>query len=48
MMLRSAPREDDVTTGGWIFLVVSLCSVWSLAIWCFYRVLSAPSESGKE
>ncbi|MFN2239102.1 MAG: hypothetical protein ABR524_06895 [Thermoanaerobaculia bacterium] len=28
-----------MTTAGWIFLVVSLTSVWSLAIWCYSRVL---------
>jgi hypothetical protein len=28
-----------MTTGGWIFMIVSLGSVWGLAIWCYRRVL---------
>lgn len=31
-----------MTVGGWIFLVLSLGFVWSLALWCFHRVLTAP------
>jgi hypothetical protein len=29
-----------MTTAGWIFMIVSLASVWGLAIWCFRRILS--------
>jgi hypothetical protein len=33
-----------MTTAGWIFLFVSLGFVWSLTIWCFYRVLTIREE----
>ena len=33
-----------MTTGGWIFLIASLVFVWSLTLWCFYKVVA----SGKE
>lgn len=29
-----------MTTAGWIFMTVSLVFVWSLAVWCYRRVLS--------
>ena len=29
-----------MTTGGWLMLIVSLTTVWSLAIWCYYKVLT--------
>lgn len=28
-----------MTTGGWIFMTLSLVSVWGLALWCYRRVL---------
>ncbi len=28
-----------MTTAGWIFMVCSLTAVWSLAGWCYARVL---------
>jgi len=28
-----------MTTAGWIFLTISLASVWGLAIFCYTRVL---------
>jgi hypothetical protein len=28
-----------MTTGGWIFMTVSLVFVWGLAVWCYRRVL---------
>lgn len=28
-----------MTTAGWIFMIVSLIGVWSLALWCYARVL---------
>lgn len=28
-----------MTTGGWIFMLVSLGFVWTLALWCYVRVL---------
>lgn len=31
-----------MTIGGWITLVLSLGFVWSLVIWCFRKVLTAP------
>lgn len=33
-----------MTPAGWIFLIASLAFVWSLALWCFYRVLSIKEE----
>jgi hypothetical protein len=29
-----------MTPLGWLFLLTSLAFVWSLTIWCFYKVLS--------
>jgi len=28
-----------MTTGGWIFLILSTAFVWGLAGWCYWRVL---------
>lgn len=28
-----------MTIGGWIFMALSLASVWGLALWCYRRVL---------
>jgi hypothetical protein len=28
-----------MTSSGWIFMLVSLGSVWALALWCYARVL---------
>lgn len=33
-----------MTSGGWITLLISTAAVWSLAIWCYWRVLSAPPD----
>ena len=33
-----------MTTGGWIFMGLSVGFVWSLAGWCFYRVLFKGDE----
>jgi hypothetical protein len=33
-----------MTTLGWIFMVVSLGSVWYGAFWCFKKVLESPAE----
>jgi hypothetical protein len=33
-----------MTSAGWIFLITSLVFVWSLAGWCFYKVLSIREE----
>ena len=37
-----------MTAGGWIFMLVSISFVVSLAGFCFYRVLRVPGEEGKE
>jgi hypothetical protein len=29
-----------MTTGGWIFMTLSLAFVWGLAIWCYRKILS--------
>lgn len=33
-----------MTTTGMLFMICSLAFVWGLAIWCFWRVLSAPPD----
>lgn len=33
-----------MTTGGWIFMLLSVGFVWSLTIWSFRRVLTLPPE----
>ena len=30
--------------GGWITMLLALGFVWGLTIWCYYRILTAPSE----
>jgi hypothetical protein len=30
--------------GGWLMMLGSTAFVWSLAVWCYYKVLSAPPE----
>jgi len=30
--------------GGWLTLILSTALVWSLALWCYYRVFTAPPE----
>ncbi len=37
-----------MTAGGWIFMLVSISSVLSLAGFCFYRVLRVPGEEGEK
>jgi hypothetical protein len=32
---------------GWLFLAVSLAFVWGLTLWCYYKVLTAPTEPSK-
>lgn len=34
-----------MNAGAWILMLVSLAFVWTLAIWCYVRVLRAPRES---
>ena len=29
-----------MTTAGWILMVGSLCFVWGLAGWCYWRIFS--------
>ncbi len=31
-----------MTIGGWLLLVCSLTFVWSLAGWCYWKILSTP------
>lgn len=33
-----------MTTGGIVFMIVSLTFVWGLAIWCYRKILSAPND----
>jgi hypothetical protein len=37
-----------MTTGGWVFLSLSLAFVWGLALWCYARVLGAGPRRDKE
>jgi hypothetical protein len=37
-----------MTALGWIFMLVSVGFVWTLAIWCFRRVLSSPVPPPEE
>ena len=37
-----------MTALGWIFLWSSLSFVWGLTGWCYYKVLSAPTEPPDE
>jgi hypothetical protein len=37
-----------MTALGWTFMIGSAGFVWSLTIWCFYRVLSAPEPPAEE
>ena len=31
-----------MTGAGWVFLIVSLTFVWGLAIWSYWKTLTAP------
>jgi hypothetical protein len=33
-----------MTALGWLFLIASLAFVWTLTLWCFYKVLSIGEE----
>ena len=33
-----------MTVLGWIFMLLSLTFVWTLVIWCYYKILSQPPE----
>ncbi len=33
-----------MTTGGWIFMLLSLGLVWGTTIWAYHRLLTAPRE----
>ncbi len=33
-----------MTTGGWLFMILSVGSVVILTFYCFYRVLTAPPD----
>lgn len=33
-----------MTLGGWIFMLGSLALTWTLAAWCFRRLLRAPRQ----
>jgi hypothetical protein len=36
-----------MTTGGWIFLLLSTAFVWGLVGWCFYKVMTVPGHIEK-
>ena len=33
-----------MTAGGWIMMLGSTAFVWSLAVWCYYKVMTAPAQ----
>jgi hypothetical protein len=33
-----------MTALGWIFLLTSVTLVWTLTMWCFYKVLSVKEQ----
>jgi len=33
-----------MSIGGWILMVGSLSFVWSLAGWCYYKILTTPNN----
>jgi hypothetical protein len=33
-----------MSIGGWILMVGSLSFVWSLAGWCYYKILTTPDN----
>jgi hypothetical protein len=33
-----------MTNVGWILMIASLAFVWTLAIWCYVRVLKNPNQ----
>jgi hypothetical protein len=33
-----------MTALGWLFLIASLAFVWTLTLWCFYKVVSIGEE----
>jgi hypothetical protein len=33
-----------MTIGGWILMIGSLCCVWGLAAWCYYKILKGPKK----
>jgi hypothetical protein len=33
-----------MTPLGWIFMILSVGGVWSLAIWCYVKVFTLPQE----
>ena len=38
----------SLTIAGWIFMLVSVSFVVILTFYCFYRVLTAPTEPAKQ
>lgn len=36
-----------MTTGGWVFMTISLLFVWGLCGWSFYKVMTVPGEIEK-
>jgi hypothetical protein len=37
-----------MNAGGWIIMLSMLTLVWSVAIWSYVRLLSAPRRDGKK
>jgi hypothetical protein len=37
-----------MTTAGWIIMIASLTTVWTVAIWSYRRLLSAPRDPGRD
>lgn len=37
-----------MTTGGWIFMLLSLVLVWGTTIWAYTRLLGAPPQGVRD
>jgi hypothetical protein len=37
-----------VTATGWVFMIVSVTSVWALLVWCYFKVLSTPAPESDD
>lgn len=45
-LTKTSPNQSasTMTTLGILFMLSSLAFVWGLAIWCYYKVLTAPKN----
>ena len=36
--------NTELTLAGWVFMLGSLAFVWTLAVWCYVRILRGPGD----